>query len=1645
MSKTARERQPTDRPREAGTDGHPAQPISSQVLLEQLPAIIYIVELGEDAKTVYISPQVESLLGFSQAEWLADPELWLRQIHPDDREEVLAQVRQGDERGQPLDLEYRALTRDGRVLWFRNRTTLLRDEAPAEAGAGQARYSQGILFDVTERKKAEQALRESQQFLQNVFDALRDGISVLDTDLNVIRTNRWMEQRYARQMPLTGRKCYEVYQQRRSPCSWCPTLRTIESGEPHAEIVPCPSADEPAGWLELSTFAIKDGKGHVSSVIEYVKDVTERVNAERATQERQRYLEGVLSAAPDAIVTLDPHNRIVEWNSGAERLFGYRRDEVVGQDIDPLIAQGSHRKEAVGFTRMVSGGETLLPTETVRYHRDGSPLNVILAAAPVVVDDELVGLVAVYSDITERKQVEERIRQEREMLSLVNVLNHAANRGDSLDKIVRLFARGTKGVFSINEAAVYLLSEDKETLVLQNLALPGNLLRRIEKAIGSKIPKVEIRPTPDSLYGQMLQAGAPCLTDDPAKIRQMMAECTNSKTLRKLVPAISRILGYRSVMSVPLIIDGETIGLTDMSRPEPFSEIDLERFALLAEQFTANLRRRRAEEALRRSLEETAHSQRLLLALSQGAQALQRARTPTAVYHAIGEQVTKLGFDATILCLSDEAPGEAGGAHLILPYFTLKPDLVQAAEKLTGLSITGYRFRLTPGGFFQQILAAGVPVYSHLEAAPFVDALPPAVRPLAGAIIELIGWRQSIFAPLIVGGETWGLLVVTGSDLDEVDVPAITAFANQAAVAIENARLYRETQRLAAFNEGIILSMAEGIAVEQSDGSLTFVNPAGAEMLGYAPGELVGVHWTTIIPPDQQPILRAAVEQWARGESGHCELELMHRDGRRIPALVSGTRRSGTEGHLTGALAVFTDITDRKQAEDALQQRAAQLALLNEIGHRVTAFLDLDEVLIRAARLIQEGFGFHHVGLFTRASDPDRLVMRARAGEFALPLPPAHSVELGEGLVGWVGLHGETLLANDVDAEPRYLNPHPERLPTRSELSIPIRIGDEIVGVLDLQSPQPNSFDPSDVTTLETLADQLAVAISNARLYSQAAQRNRELTLLNRVIAATAAGEALISVLEAVCRELALAFELPQAAAALLNKEKTRAEIVAEYLALGQPSALGKSIPVTAGSAAQDLMAQKTPLVIQDAQADPRQASVHDLLRQRGSTSLLVLPLVVDGEVMGSLGLSAIEARDFSPEEVNLAWRVAEQVSSVLARVRLQEERRQLEEQFHQAQKMQAVGRLAGGVAHDLNNLLTVINLSTRFLERNLHTEDPLRQHVGRIHDAGQRAGDLTRQLLAFSRREIIEPQVLSLNRVLGELERMLRRLIGEDVMLKTRLAHDLWPVKVDPTQIEQVVINLAINARDAMPEGGKLTIETANVVLDAAYAAHHLDVAPGEYVLLAISDTGMGMSDKVKAHLFEPFFTTKERGKGTGLGLASVHGIIKQNRGHIGVYSEVGQGTSFKIYLPRAAGGVRTTRPVPPEGAALPRGSETLLVVEDEAHVRGLMREILAAQGYRILTAGDGMEALRVAREHPDPIHLLITDVVMPRMSGRALADELQPLRPEMRVLYTSGYTDNAIVHHGVLDEGVHFLPKPFELEALAQRVRSVLDSDEP
>jgi PAS domain S-box-containing protein len=384
-------------------------------------------------------------------------------------------------------------------------------------------------------------------------------------------------------------------------------------------------------------------------------------------------------------------------------------------------------------------------------------------------------------------------------------------------------------------------------------------------------------------------------------------------------------------------------------------------------------------------------------------------------------------------------------------------------------------------------------------------------------------------------------------------------------------------------------------------------------------------------------------------------------------------------------------------------------------------------------------------------------------------------------------------------------------------------------------------------------------------------------------------------------------------------------------------------------------------------------------------------------------------------------------------------ERRKLEAELQQAQKMDAIGKLAGGVAHDFNNLLMVISAYAELALDALKAEHPLRNNVQEILAASRRAADLTRQLLAFGRKQMQALQLLDLNWVIEDISKMLPRLIGEDIQLVVAPGRNLGKVKADPVQIEQIIMNLAANARDAMPGGGKLTIETAGVVLDDDYLQRHSIVPPGDYVLMAVTDSGQGIPPEHINHIFEPFYTTKEEGKGTGLGLATVYGIVKQNSGFIWVYSEPGLGTTFKIYLPcmQAASG----REQPLKTAeGFQGGNETLLLVEDEAAVRRSEREFLTLCGYTVLEAENGKDALQVARGYLGPIHLMVSDVVMPQMGGAQLAGQLAAERPTMKALFVSGYAENTVLRHGVIDVKTHFLQKPFSLKALARKIREIL-----
>ena len=417
------------------------------------------------------------------------------------------------------------------------------------------------------------------------------------------------------------------------------------------------------------------------------------------------------------------------------------------------------------------------------------------------------------------------------------------------------------------------------------------------------------------------------------------------------------------------------------------------------------------------------------------------------------------------------------------------------------------------------------------------------------------------------------------------------------------------------------------------------------------------------------------------------------------------------------------------------------------------------------------------------------------------------------------------------------------------------------------------------------------------------------------------------------------------------------------------------------------------------------------------------------------------------PEEQDLFCEAASDLAFALRGMEIERERdhsaaalADTEAQLRQAQKLEAIGQLAGGIAHDFNNLLTVQMGYCDLLERGLRKEDPLAKNLAQIKGCAERAAALTRQLLAFSRKQVLQPEVLDLNAVVDNIEALLARLIGEDIDLMTSLAGGLGRVKADPGQIEQVIMNLAVNARDAMPQGGRLTLETAGVVLDEEYVRHHVGAAAGPHVMLAVADTGCGMDAATQRRLFEPFFTTKGAGKGTGLGLATVYGIVKQSGGNIWVYSEPGVGTTFKIYLPRVEA-EPTPRPAR-ETEVVPGEGQRVLMVEDDPALRELFAQMIETLGYRVTVAANGGEALLAVEEQGLRPHLLITDVVMPGMGGRVLAERLGRIQPGLKVLYTSGYTDDAIVHHGVLDPRTPFLQKPFTMADLAAKIRAVLRS---
>jgi two-component system cell cycle sensor histidine kinase/response regulator CckA len=851
-------------------------------------------------------------------------------------------------------------------------------------------------------------------------------------------------------------------------------------------------------------------------------------------------------------------------------------------------------------------------------------------------------------------------------------------------------------------------------------------------------------------------------------------------------------------------------------------------------------------------------------------------------------------------------------------------------------------------------------------------------------------------------------IIVSGTVGEELAVDAMHAGAHDYVIKDRLARLapavereLREVKVRAAQRQAtaallaseeryrrIIENTNQGVWVIDAEGKTTFLNERMAQLLGSTVAQVIGRSPDDFLDDEGREHLSAAIELHKVGKSRQNEVRLVRADGSVISVLLETSPILDDAGQ-HGAFAMVMDITDRKRAESSLRISEARFRSLWESGIILISIFTLDGKIVDVNDALARALGYSRDELLSGR----------------IQWPDLTSAE-------WLETEGAAfaqLAARGVAAA------WEKELIAKDGARVPILAGAVILegaeGIeIGIDLSERKRVDKALYERLKSAALTADVGISLAH---QDTLRAMLQTCSEAIVKNLGAALARIWTLDADATVLEL-----QASAGLY----TRLDGGHARVPVGQ---------FKIGRIAEEREPHLTNSVLNDPRiGDPAWAAQERLVAFAG------YPLIAGGDLVGVVAMFSREP--LTEAALEGLRTIADAIAVGIRRNRAEAAKESLEAQLRQAQKLEAIGSLAGGVAHDFNNILSVILSYSEFIKSDLPPGHALVADAEEINTAALRAAGLTRQLLAFSRRQVLQPRVLNLNEVVRDMKSMLRRLLSEDIELAIVVDPTTGNVNADPGQIEQVLMNLLVNARDAMPQGGSVTIETANVMLDAAFAAEHVGVTPGPHTMLSVTDTGHGMDAMVRARIFEPFFTTKETGRGTGLGLSTVFGIIRQSNGTIWVDSTVGVGTSFKVYLPNVTANVRATKA--PQQAAR-GGNELILLCEDEDPVRSLVRAILTRNGYRVLEARNGGEALMLFEQHA-AIDLLVTDVVMPVMSGRQLAERLGAIRPDLKVLYMSGYTDDAIVRHGVLKDEIELLQKPITPDVLARRVRAVLDA---
>jgi PAS domain S-box-containing protein len=1363
-------------------------------------------------------------------------------------------------------------------------------------------------------------------------------------------------------------------------------------------------------------------------------------------QQAEKNYRSIFENAIEGVFQSTPEGRFITVNPSMARILGYESpDEVIATITDIAHQLYVHPESRATASQIQKERGLLHGFEFEAYRKDGEKIWLSVNRRSVRDDNgSEIYREGSIENITERRRVEE-MQARRSVHALFRADVSAALAMSRVPLRTTLESCATAMVEHLGAAFARIWTLNREEDVLELQASAG-MYTHIDGP-HSRVPVGSFK------IGKIAQERAAHITNEV----QTDPQVSDKEWARR--EGMVAFAGY------PLIVDDQLLGVMALFSRDELPEDTLDALASVADLISQGIERKRAEQALRKTVRSKAESLALLDTILSTAPIGFAFHNRDLVYQRINESL------AAINGLSVE---QHLGKTLrqVLPEMSkiLEPLLqrvIDTGEPIIDLEISGetpadlshqhhwlvsfYPVRMQEG----ELLGVGVLVSEITERKRAEEALKQSESQLAEAqrLAHIGSWNWDLQKNVMTwSDEHYRIFGVQRGDIDVNNEDKVFDSIHPEDRALVRRVAAKTTETREPFNfyyrivrrdgeERIIQSsgsvetdergkpvrmfgtaqdVTERRRIEQElsqseeryrdlvenahdliyehdlEGNYTSTNKAGEQITGYSLEESLKLNLKQTVAPEYLEKAQQMFAQTLAGEKVTAyDLEIVAKDGHHLTVEVN-TRLVLKDGVPVGVQGIARDITKRKRAEEALRESEARKRAILESSMDCIITMDHEGLVVDWNPAAEKTFGYSQ-----------KEIIGKRMAEIIIPGRFREQHKQGVA---------------------RYLATGKGRvLGQRLELSAERRDGTEFPIELTITRIELNGA-PMFTGYLRDITERKK---AENRLSAQYAV-TRALAESNTI------SEGASKILQAVCESLGWEYGslwTVDSSANVLRCSQTWQSLGAEdeFESVSRESvfAPGIGLPGTVWNNSQ-------PLWIADVVEDtnfPRSS----IAARVGLHGACAFPIWFRSQILGVVEFLSRSIREPDPDLLAMMVTVGSQIGQFIERKRVEEALSESEEQLRQSQKLEAIGQLAGGVAHDFNNLLTVIGGYSSILLGKLPQDSPYRSNIEEIKKAGDRAGALTRQLLAFSRKQILQPKVLDLNVVVADLEKMVRRLIGEDIDLLAITSPVLGKVKADPGQIEQVLLNLIVNARDAMPKGGKLTIETRNIVLSPDYAQRHA-TQPGPYVMLAVSDTGCGIDAAIQPRVFEPFFTTKRSGKGTGLGLATVYGIVKQSGGNIWVYSEVGLGSTFKVYLPRVDEITEGEGEVISQ--SIPQGTEMVLLVEDEEQVRAILQHILEDQGYHVLAASNGEEALSISHDLERDIKLMITDVVMPQMSGRELAERVLAVRPHLPVLFMSGYTDDAIVRHGLLDEKLNFIQKPFDSATVSRKVREVLDS---